>query len=266
MGKALITISLLFKISAAPFHMWVPDVYEGAPTTTTALLATVPKIGVFAILVEMGSLSNIVFISATMSMIWGALGALNQSKIKRLLAYSGIGHMGFVIFGVGMGTMESMQASLIYMAIYVGMSVCVFSIILVINERRGLVADFHSLSRKNATLGGSLALVFLSIAGVPPLSGFLSKWFILWAGVSNGYYLICVGAVLSSVVAGVYYVRIVQMTYADFHGDLGRGGAIDLKRSILIGSTLYLVLFILICPNFLLQVTYDAALGLWVHV
>ena len=149
---------------------------------------------------------------------------------------------------------------------YVVMSVCVFSIILTINERRGLVADFHSLSRKNPILAVSLALVFLSIAGVPPLTGFLSKWFILWAGVSNGYYLICVVAVLSSVVAGVYYVRIVQMTYADFHGDLGREGTIDLKRSVLIGSTLYLVLFILICPSFLLQVTYDAAIGLWVHV
>ncbi len=135
MGKALIIISLLFKLSAAPFHMWAPDVYEGAPTTTTALLATVPKIGVFAILVQIGPLSNIVFICAIMSMIWGALGALNQSKIKRLLAYSGIGHMGFVLFGVGMGTLESIQASLIYMVIYVAMSVCVFSIILSTNER-----------------------------------------------------------------------------------------------------------------------------------
>jgi len=117
-GKILITISLLFKLSAAPFHMWAPDVYEGAPTTTTALLATVPKIGVFSILVQIGPVTNVVLVCAVLSIVYGAIGALNQTKIKRLLAYSGIGHMGFILFGIAIGSFESIQASLIYMVIY----------------------------------------------------------------------------------------------------------------------------------------------------
>lgn len=212
-GKILITVSLLFKLSAAPFHMWAPDVYEGAPTTTTALLATVPKVAVFSILVQIGPITNVVLVCAVLSIVYGAVGALNQTRIKRLLAYSGISHMGFILFGVAIGTFESIQASLIYMVVYVIMSICSFSIILSVAPRWGLIVEFSGLSRVNPGIAVTLALALLSTAGVPPLAGFLSKWLILLSGVASGYYLICIIAVISSVVAGVYYVRLVQTIY-----------------------------------------------------
>ena len=212
-GKILITVSLLFKLSAAPFHMWAPDVYEGAPTTTTALIATLPKVAVFSILVQIGPVTNMVLVCAVLSITYGAIGALNQTRIKRLLAYSGISHMGFILLGVAIGTFESIQASLIYMVIYVIMSICSFSIILSVAPRGGLIVEFSGISRENPGIAAALALVFLSTAGVPPLAGFLSKWLILLSGISSGYYLICIIAVTSSVVAGVYYVRLVQTIY-----------------------------------------------------
>lgn len=269
-GKILITISLLFKLSAAPFHMWAPDVYDGAPTMITALLATVPKIGVFSILVQIGPVTNVVLICAVLSIIYGAIGALNQTKIKRLLAYSGIGHMGFILFGVAIGSFESIQASLIYMVIYIIMSLCSFSIILALNLSKDLIIEVSGLSRDNPLIGLTLAFAFLSTAGIPPLAGFLSKWLILLSGVSSGYYLICIVAVISSVIAGVYYVRIVQIIY--FQADypiliwqkvLKKDKSIDLSKSLLIGSTFFVILFLIISPNFLLQITHDATISLY---
>ena len=259
-GKILITVSLLFKLSAAPFHMWAPDVYEGAPTITTALLATVPKVAVFSILVQIGPVINVVLVCAVLSIVYGSIGALNQTKIKRLLAYSGIGHMGFVLFGVAIGSFESIQASLIYMIVYVIMSICSFSIILSLNLTKNLIIEVSGLSRDNPVIASTLALIFLSTAGIPPLAGFLSKWFILLAGVSSGYYLISIMIVISSVIAGVYYVRLVQIIYFPFgSGDysmlvwqkvLKKEKRIDFSKSVLIGLTFFIILFLIISPNF----------------
>ena len=269
-GKILITISLLFKLSAAPFHMWAPDVYEGAPTTITALLATVPKVGVFSILVQIGPVTNIVLVCAVLSIIYGAIGGLNQTKIKRLLAYSGISHMGFILFGIAIGTFEGIQASLIYMVIYVIMSICSFSIILSLKLTKDLIIEVSGLSRDNPVIAFTLALTFLSIAGVPPLAGFLSKWLVLLSGISSGYYLICIIAVISSVIAAVYYVRLVQIIY--FQVDysiliwqkvLKKEKKINLRKSLLIGFTFFLILFLIFYPNFLLQITHDATISLY---
>lgn len=272
-GKILITVSLLFKLSVAPFHMWAPDVYEGAPTITTALLATVPKVAVFSILVQIGPVINVVLVCALLSIIYGSVGALNQTKIKRLLAYSGIGHMGFTLFGVAIGSFESIQASLIYMIVYVIMSVCSFSIILSLNLTKNLIIEVSGLSRDNPVIALTLGLIFLSTAGIPPLAGFLSKWFILLAGISSGYYLISIMIVISSVIAGVYYVRLVQIIYFPFgSGDysmliwqkvLKKEKRIDFSKSVLIGFTFFIILFLIISPNFLLQITHDATISLY---
>ena len=148
--------------------------YEGSPTLVTALLATVPKIGVFSILVPVGPVTNVVVICAVLSIVYGAIGALNQTKVKRLLAYSGIGHMGFILFGVGIGSFESIQAGLIYMIIYVIMSMCSFSILLSLNLTKDLIIEVRELSRKPSVVALTLAFTFLSTAGIPPLAGFLS--------------------------------------------------------------------------------------------
>ena len=187
--------------------------YEGSPTIITVLLTTVPKIGVFSILVQVGPVTNVVLICAVLSIVYGAIGALNQTKVKRLLAYSGIGHMGFILFGVAIGSFESIQAGLIYMIIYVIMSISSFSILLSLNLTKDFIIEAKELSRKNPVIGVTLAFIFLSTAGIPPLAGFLSKWLILLSGVSSGYYVISLIAVISSVVAGVYYVRVVQIIY-----------------------------------------------------
>lgn len=269
-GKILVTISLLFKLSAVPFHMWVPDVYEGAPTIITALLATIPKIGGFSILVQVGPVTNVVLICAVLSIAYGAIGALNQTKIKRLLAYSGIGHMGFILFGVAIGSFESIQAGLIYMIIYVITSICSFSILLSLNLTKDFIIEVKELSRKNPVVGVTLAFTFLSTAGIPPLAGFLSKWLVLLSGVSSGYYVISIIVVVSSVIAGVYYVRVVQLIYFQVENSIliwerifKKEKVMELSKSILIGWTFFIILFLMVSPNFLLQITHDATISLY---
>nr|YP_008592465.1 NADH dehydrogenase subunit 2 [Hymeniacidon sinapium]AGP05003.1 NADH dehydrogenase subunit 2 [Hymeniacidon sinapium] len=272
-GKILITVSLLFKLSVAPFHMWAPDVYDGSATIIAATLATISKIAIFSVLVQIGPVINVVLVCAVFSIICGSIGALNQTKIKRLLAYSGIGHMGFVLFGVAIGSLESIQASLIYMIIYVIMTICSFSIILSLNLTKNLIVEVSGISRENSVLAFTLALSFLSIAGIPPLAGFLSKWLILLAGISSGYYLICIIVVLSSVIAGVYYVRLVQIIYFPLGSRdysmlvwqkvLKKEKRIDLSKSIIIGVTFFIILFLIVSPNFLLQLTLDATISLY---
>jgi NADH-quinone oxidoreductase subunit N len=269
-GKILVTISLLFKLSVVPFHMWAPDVYEGSPTIITALLTTVPKIGVFSILVQVGPVTNVVLICAVLSIVYGAIGALNQTKVKRLLAYSGIGHMGFILFGVAIGSFESIQAGLIYMIIYVIMSICSFSILLSLNLTKDFIIEVKELSRNNPVVGGTLALTFLSTAGIPPLAGFLSKWLVLLSGVSSGYYVISLIVVVSSVIAGVYYVRVVQIIYFQVESSIliwerifKKERVMELSKSMLIGLTFFIILFLMVSPNFLLQITHDATISLY---
>ena len=251
-GKIFITASLLFKLSVVPFHMWAPDVYEGVPTITTALLAIMPKIGVFSVLVQVGLVSNVVLFCGVLSIIYGAIGALNQTKIKRLLAYSGIGHMGFLLFGVAIGSFESIQASLVYIIIYIIMSICGFSVFLSLKLIRALIIEVSSLSRDNFVMSLTLALTFLSIAGIPPLAGFLGKWLILLSGVSSGYYLICMVIVVASVIAGVYYVRVVQIIYFPsyflliWQKVINRLGVINLRKSILLGVVFFFILFLMV--------------------
>lgn len=274
-GKIFITISLLFKLSAAPFHMWAPDVYEGAPTTITALLATIPKIAGFAILVQIGPIANVILICAVLSIIYGSIGALNQTKIMRLFAYSGISHIGFILFGIAIGSFEGLQASLIYMIIYIIMSICSFSIILSLNLYKGLLIELGGLSRDNPVLAITLTLTFLSIAGIPPLAGFFSKWLILLSGISGGYYLISLIVVICSVIAGVYYVRLVKII--NFQTDyplliwrkvLNKRNSnffdrLDFKKSLLIGVSFFFILFLMASPNLLLQLTYDATISIY---
>jgi len=272
-GKILITVSLLFKLSVAPFHMWAPDVYDGSATIVAATLATISKIAIFSVLVQIGPVINVVLVCAIFSIICGSIGALNQTKIKRLLAYSGVGHMGFVLFGVAIGSLESIQASLIYMIIYVIMTICGFSIILSLNLTKNLIVEVSGISRENSVLALTLALSFLSIAGIPPLAGFLSKWLVLLAGVSSGYYLACIIIVLSSVIAGVYYVRLVQIIYFPlgsrdysmlvWQKGLKKERRIDFSKSVIIGATFFIILFLIVSPNFLLQLTHDATISLY---
>lgn len=225
MGLAFMLAGLAFKVSAVPFHMWTPDVYEGAPTPVTAFFATAPKIAAMALLMRLvhdgfgeaaRDWGQIIAFMALASMVVGAVAAIGQSNIKRLMAYSSISHMGFALAGLAAGTAQGVQATLIYMAIYVTMNIGVFAFILSMRRDGRQVVSIQDLNMLSKTQPGqALALLILmfSLAGVPPLVGFWGKFAVLWAAWDAGLTWLVVGGLLSSVVGAFYYIRIVYLTY-----------------------------------------------------
>jgi NADH-quinone oxidoreductase subunit N len=218
---------LCFKVSAVPFHMWTPDVYEGAPTPVTAFFATAPKVAAIAVFtrVVLTAFPNVVhewqqivtFVSIA-SMALGSFAAIGQKNIKRLMAYSSIGHMGFALVGLAAGTAEGAQGVLIYIAIYMVMTLGTFAIILTM-KRNGQaveqISDFSGLSRTNPTIAFLFAMLLFSLAGIPPLAGFFAKWYVFVAAIHSGLFALAVLGVLSSVVGAFYYLSIVKTMYFD---------------------------------------------------
>ncbi|MEM9170425.1 MAG: NADH-quinone oxidoreductase subunit NuoN [Pseudomonadota bacterium] len=224
-GLVFLISGLAFKVSAAPFHMWTPDVYEGAPTPITAFFAAAPKLAAMALFsrVMVGAFpavldqwQPIIVIISIVSMLIGAFSALVQTNIKRLMAYSSIGHMGYALMGLAAGDREGVAAVLIYMAIYVVMNVGVFACILMMRRRGGMsegLGDLAGLSRTNMPLALLLTLFMLSLAGIPPTAGFIGKWFVFFAAVDAGLITLAVVGALSSVVSAYYYLKIVRLIW-----------------------------------------------------
>ena len=224
-GLVFMAAGLAFKVSAAPFHMWTPDVYEGAPTPVTALFATAPKMaamGLFARVVydafgmAISDWQQIVAALAVLSMFVGAIAAIGQTDIKRLMAYSSIGHMGFALMGLASGTGQGVEAMLIYMAIYVTMNIGVFSFIMSMEKDGYPVTDISALNGyTTAQSGQALAVLVLmfSLAGVPPMLGFFAKYAVLVAAVDAGLVWLAVAGVIASVIGAYYYLRIVYFMY-----------------------------------------------------
>jgi len=226
-GLVFLCAGLAFKISAAPFHMWTPDVYEGSPTPVTAFFATAPKVAAGALFARalfdgFGDAVEtwrqiLVFVSIA-SMFLGAVAAIGQTNIKRLLAYSSIGHMGFALVGLSAGTLEGAQALLIYLAIYVVMNVGVFAFIIGM-EKGGRpairIADLAGLSSTHPNMAACLAALFLSLAGIPPLVGFFGKYYVFVAAVEAGLVWLAVAGAIASVIGAFYYLRLVKVMYFD---------------------------------------------------
>jgi len=226
-GLVFLLAGLCFKVSAVPFHMWTPDVYEGAPTPVTAFFASAPKVAAMAVFTRVtltafpGILTQwqqiVVFVSIA-SMALGSFAAIGQRNIKRLMAYSSIGHMGFALVGLAAGTAEGAQGVLIYVAIYVTMTLGAFAIILAI-KRNGQsfenISDFAGLSRTNPLLAFFFAMLLFSLTGVPPLAGFFGKWYVFVAAIRAGLFTLSVIGVLTSVVGAYYYLSIVKTMYFD---------------------------------------------------
>lgn len=224
-GLVFLMTGLAFKVSAVPFHMWTPDVYEGAPTPVTAFFATAPKvaaIGLFArVMLDAfgaapGDWGQIVALLAILSMFLGAIAAIGQQNIKRLMAYSSIAHMGFALMGLAAGTALGVQAMLVYMTIYVAMNLGTFAFILGMERDGQPVTDIAALnmySQQHPARAGALALLMFSLAGVPPLLGFAGKFAVLNAAVDAGYVWLAVGGVVASVIGAYYYLRIVYFMY-----------------------------------------------------
>ena len=226
-GLVFLCAAMAFKISAAPFHMWTPDVYEGSPTPVTAFFATAPKVAAAILFVRVlydgfGDAVKdwqqvLIFISIA-SMFLGSIAAIGQSNLKRLLAYSSIGHMGYALIGLAAGTQEGAQSVLIYLAIYVVMNLGVFAFILTM-ERDGRpvasISDLAGLSRTAPAQAMAVAILMFSLAGLPPLVGFFAKFFVVMAAINAGLVPLAVIAMIASVIGAFYYLNIIKVMYLD---------------------------------------------------
>src|SRR6478752_3367669 len=226
-GLVFLLAGLCFKVSAVPFHMWTPDVYEGAPTPVTAFFASAPKVAALAVFTRVTLTAfpgivpqwqQIIVFVAIASMVLGSFAAIGQRNIKRLMAYSSIGHMGFALVGLAAGTVEGAQGVLVYISIYVAMTLGSFAVILTM-KRGGLhvenISDFSGLSRTNPLLAFFFAMLLFSLAGIPPLAGFFAKFYVFVAAIKAGLFTLAVIGVLTSVVGAYYYLFIVKVMYFD---------------------------------------------------
>ncbi len=224
-GLVFLLTGLAFKVSAVPFHMWTPDVYEGSPTPVTAFFATAPKVaamGLFARVMfdafggAIADWSQIIALLSVLSMFLGAIAAIGQNNIKRLMAYSSISHMGFALMGLAAGSEQGVQAMLIYMAIYITMNIGVFAFILNMEKDGQAVTDIASLnlySRVEPLRAAALMVLLFSLAGIPPMVGFFGKFYVLQAAVDQGLLWLAIGGVIASVIGAFYYLRIVYLMY-----------------------------------------------------
>jgi NADH-quinone oxidoreductase subunit N len=226
-GLVFLFAGFCFKVSAVPFHMWTPDVYEGAPTPITAFFAAAPKVAGIAVFVRttivafpgiLTQWQQIVVFVAIASMVLGAFAAIGQRNIKRLMAYSSIGHMGFALVGLAAGTQEGVQGVLVYMAIYVAMTLGTFACILSMRRDGRMVediGDLAGLARTKPAMAFFLAMLLFSLAGIPPLAGFFAKFYVFLAAIKAGLFTLAVIGVVASVVGAYYYLAIVKIMYFD---------------------------------------------------
>ena len=308
LGMIFIIVGFLFKLTAFPFHMWAPDVYEGAPTPVTAFFSIAPKVSVLAIFVRLFlegfydfflSWQKILIFSSIGSMILGALAAMSQNKIKRLLAYSSIGHVGYMLVGLCCGTVEGIQALLIYLVIYLVITVNIFAIVLlpvkrvatlgnssteypskgvashggsseaetrspILSEKGRLkyTTDLALMAKTNPLVAFNLTLTMFSIAGIPPLAGFYSKAYLFFAAMSSGQFLLAVVGVVTSVISCFYYIRLVKIMYFETPRNWLSFKRVPKEIGITLGSCLFFLLFFILYPSPLYLLTHKVALVL----
>jgi NADH-quinone oxidoreductase subunit N len=260
-GIVFVSVGLAFKCSAVPFHMWTPDVYEGAPTPVTAFFSVAPKIAAIALFIRfliepfgglVGEWRQIIQFIAIASMLLGAFAAINQRNIKRLMAYSSIGHVGYALIGLAAGTADGVRGVLIYMAIYLVMNLGTFAVILCMRRNGRMVEaieDLAGLSKTQPYLAGALGIFMFSMAGIPPLAGFLSKLYVFMAAIDAGLYPLAVIGVVTSVVGAYYYLRIVKLMYFDeATGVFDRPIGIEMRGVLVVTAVLVLLFFIVPGP------------------
>ncbi|MEO1641350.1 MAG: NADH-quinone oxidoreductase subunit NuoN [Pseudomonadota bacterium] len=247
-GLVFLLAGFAFKVSAAPFHMWTPDVYEGSPTPVTAFFATAPKVAAMALFARVvhdafggvvGDWQQIVAFLAVVSMFLGAIAAIGQKDIKRLMAYSSIAHMGFALMGLAAGTAFGVQAMLIYMAIYVTMNIGTFAFILSMQRDGRPVTNIDSLrmySKREPLRALAMLVLLFSLAGVPPMVGFFGKLYVLRAAYDGGLAWLAVAGVIASVIGAFYYLRIVYFMYFGEEGEALDGRMNPVLWAFLMGS------------------------------
>ena len=226
-GIVFILVGLAFKISAVPFHMWAPDVYQGSPTSVTTFFAVLPKIAALSVFIrflyvpfaEMNDQWQIIIVFLSIaSMLFGAVAAIGQKNLKRLIAYSSIGHMGYALLGLAAGTNQGIQGSIIYISIYLVMNLAFFSCMFMMrrnDEYYESIDDLSGLSKNHPLLSFSLLIILFSLAGIPPLAGFFAKFYVFMAVIEQKMYFLAIVGLLSTVIAAFYYLRIIKIIYFD---------------------------------------------------
>jgi NADH-quinone oxidoreductase subunit N len=257
-GIVFVLVGLAFKVSAVPFHMWTPDVYEGSPTPVTVFFATAPKVAAMALLLRVmgtsfaslvGAWQELVVIVSIASMVLGALAAIGQTNVKRLMAYSSIGHMGYALIGLAVGSAEGVRGTLVYMVIYVFMTAGTFGCILAMRRKGRAVeqiSDLSGLATNDPALALALAVFMFSLAGIPLMSGFFAKLYIFLAAVQGGLWTLAVIGVLTSVVGAFYYIRIVKVMYFDAPAE--RFDARPASLSVVVAATGLFTAFFFLFP------------------
>ena len=282
-GLVLVITGLAFKVSAAPFHMWTPDVYEGVPTPVTAYFAIVPKLAAISLFIRLligGPFApfglqwqQVVIAISVISMVVGAFGAIWQSNIKRLLAYSSIGHVGYALLGIVANTIYGVQSVLAYMVIYILSSIAIFAYLLALKTRSGgennlieKIDDFKGLAVRHPIVALVISFLMISMIGLPfpPFPGFWAKFFVFSAVMDQKFYVLAVVGILTSVVAAYYYLRIIKVMYFDKPLDETRLTLkLDFTSSFIITICILLSLLIFISPSLLMDACYSAISGLF---
>ena len=256
-GIVFILVGLAFKISAVPFHMWAPDVYEGSPTSVTLFFTMVPKIAALTVFIRflyvpflnlIDQWQMIIIFLSIASMLFGAIAAIGQTNIKRLVAYSSIGHIGYTLAGLATGSNEGIQSSIIYITIYVLMNLALFSCLLMLKRNDQYyedIDDLSGLSKNHPLLSLSLLVILFSLAGIPPLAGFFAKFYIFKAVIEQSMYFLAIVGLLSTVIAAFYYLRIIKIIYFDKEKEkYDEDHSLWLKFSLTFSTILILLYFI----------------------
>jgi len=271
-GLVFVLVGLAFKISAVPFHMWTPDVYEGAPTSVTAFFAIVPKVAGVALIYRFclepfgnfySDWYQIILFLSVASMFLGAIAAIPQSSIKRLLAYSSIGHIGYILIGLASANPAGIKGVIIYMSIYVLMNIAVFAIILSLKNNNNFVdkiKEFSGLSKSKPIVAGSLAVIMLSMAGIPPFAGFFGKFYIFMAAVEADLITLAVLGVISSVISAYYYLKIIKVMYFETSEDLIIQTKFSSESLFVLFISMFFIIFFIFYPSFLTTIGTNISL------
>ena len=256
-GIVFILVGLAFKISAVPFHMWAPDVYEGSPTSVTLFFTMVPKVAALTVFIRflyvpflnlIDQWQMILIFLSIASMLFGAIAAIGQTNIKRLIAYSSISHIGYTLAGLAAGTNDGIQSSIVYISIYIIMNLALFSCLLMLKRNNKYyedIKDLSGLSKNHPLLSLSLLVILFSLAGIPPLAGFFAKFYIFKAVIEQSMFFLAVVGLLSTVVAAFYYLRIIKIIYFDEEKEkYDEDHSLWLKFSLTFSTILILLYFI----------------------
>ncbi|XP_039059011.1 NADH-ubiquinone oxidoreductase chain 2 isoform X1 [Hibiscus syriacus] len=269
MGILFIAVGFLFKITAVPFHMWAPDIYEGSPTPVTAFLSIAPKISISANISRVSiygsygaTLQQIFFFCSIASMILGALAAMAQTKVKRPLAHSSIGHVGYIRTGFSCGTIEGIQSLLIGIFIYALMTIDAFAIVSALRQTRvKYIADLGALAKTNPISAITFSITMFSYAGIPPLAGFCSKFYLFFAALGCGAYFLAPVGVVTSVIGCFYYIRLAKRMFFDTPRTWILYEPMDRNKSLLLAMTSSFITSSFLYPSPLFSVTHQMALS-----